>query len=283
MVASPAVTTGPRYQHLPALSTHDRQRLRDSIERYGVLIPVRVDEDGRIIDGHHRAEICAELGVVCPTEVVTGLTLEEKRYQAHALNVARRHLTIEQKREAISAWLKEQPTVSDRKVAEAMAVSPTTVGNQRRDLEAAEEIPVAVDRPHARQDQAAARTVRDTVASVQGEQSAYGVDPDDDDPEGDEREVMEDVADHRRMSWVEVTINYAAPSDVERARMNARLGAHLPYPRDSERREWPSKRFYLTTPPPRSAAEVEPMLVEIHQQLRSRIMERPLRTMMREG
>jgi hypothetical protein len=270
-------TLKPRWQFLPPMSGPDYARLKDGIGASGFLPgqEVVIDHQGRILDGHHRARACAELGLDVPTRVVDrDLTDDEAWEYIWLVNVNRRHLTIEQKRDLIRERLRRRPDESDRSIAQQVGVHHETVGVQRAELEASGEIRQTV-RPHQRTDQGRAAAVADS--------EQYGVDPDDDDPEGDERGVMEDVADHRRMTWVEVTINYAAPSDVERARMNARLGAHLPYPRDSERREWPSKRFYLTTAPPKSASEVEPMLVEIHQQLRSRILERPLRTMMRDA
>ena len=44
------------YQLAPPLSEEDRRRLRDSIAEHGVLIPVSLDQDGRLLDGHHRRE-----------------------------------------------------------------------------------------------------------------------------------------------------------------------------------------------------------------------------------
>ncbi len=56
-------------------------------------------------------------------------------------NVHRRHLTSEQKRQAIAAYLKADPTSSDRKVAKELGVDNKTAANVRADLEAREEIP----------------------------------------------------------------------------------------------------------------------------------------------
>jgi hypothetical protein len=44
--------------------------LRASIRTHGVLVAVVRDQHGRIIDGHHRERIAAELGVACPVETV---------------------------------------------------------------------------------------------------------------------------------------------------------------------------------------------------------------------
>lgn len=85
------------YQLLPELSAEDYARLRADIAQRGVLVPVEVDENGTVLDGHHRQRIAAELGIDCPTVVRAGMAEHEKRLHAVALNLARRHLTDAQK------------------------------------------------------------------------------------------------------------------------------------------------------------------------------------------
>lgn len=85
------------YQLLPSLSVEDYQRLRDSIAERGVLVPIDVDENGAILDGHHRSRIAAELGIDCPRTVRGGMAEHEKRLHAVALNLDRRHLSEPQK------------------------------------------------------------------------------------------------------------------------------------------------------------------------------------------
>ena len=58
-----------------------------------------------------------------------------------SMNVHRRHLTSAQKREAIAAYLKADPTTSDRKVAKELGVDNKTAAKVRADLEARAEIP----------------------------------------------------------------------------------------------------------------------------------------------
>ncbi len=81
------------YQLLPPLRAEERTELAASITEQGVIYPVIVDEDGTIIDGHHRVMIADSLGIEYPTQVITGLTMHEKRVMAVRLNAARRHLT----------------------------------------------------------------------------------------------------------------------------------------------------------------------------------------------
>ncbi|NUY01554.1 ParB N-terminal domain-containing protein [Paraburkholderia youngii] len=115
--------------------------LRASIELHGIQVPVLVDENGAIIDGHHRRHIADELGIVCPTETREGLGDEEKRTLARTLNTARRHLTREQRRELIAGQLRDTPQQSDRQIAAALGVDHKTVSTQRAGLASTGEIP----------------------------------------------------------------------------------------------------------------------------------------------
>ena len=86
--------------------------------------------------------MCEELGIrEYPRVIRAGLTEEEKRLHARKLNMARRHLTQEQKRGLIREQLKETPEKSDRQIAAGLGVSDKTVGTQRKEMESTAEIP----------------------------------------------------------------------------------------------------------------------------------------------
>lgn len=85
------------YQLLPRLRDTEINELRSSIERFGVKVPVHIDENGEILDGHHRVMIADSLGLPYPTIQVFNLSDAEKRILAAELNVARRQLTDAQK------------------------------------------------------------------------------------------------------------------------------------------------------------------------------------------
>lgn len=104
--------------------------LRASINQFGVLIPVMKDQHGRIIDGHHRTRLAAELGVECPHEVREVANDDEARELARTLNTDRRHLTAAQRRSVVAA-LREQGH-STRAIANAVGVDKKQV---QRDLE----------------------------------------------------------------------------------------------------------------------------------------------------
>ena len=66
-----------------------------------------IPENGNILDGYHRVQICGELGIKdYPKVIRVGMSESEKLTHARKLNIARRHLTCEQKRELIREQLK---------------------------------------------------------------------------------------------------------------------------------------------------------------------------------
>jgi ParB-like chromosome segregation protein Spo0J len=115
------------YQFLPSLNLDEYEALRESIRKYGVIQPVIVDESGVVIDGYHRAKVCKELGIDYPTRVIEGLSEEEKENLSVSLNIKRRHLTKDQKKELALA-LREQGWTQER-IAEVMEVGQQTISN----------------------------------------------------------------------------------------------------------------------------------------------------------
>jgi hypothetical protein len=126
------MTTDPAIQPLPPLTEEEYNALRADIEAHGVLVPIDVDEEGTILDGHHRARAAAELGIDCPKRVVSGLTAGEKWDHALRLNLQRRHLSSAQKRDLIREELLRAPSRSDRAIARLLGVDHKTVGTMRR-------------------------------------------------------------------------------------------------------------------------------------------------------
>jgi hypothetical protein len=128
---------------LPPLPYEQFVALRDNIAVNGVLVPILVDSDGprrEIIDGNYRKAIADELGYDCPEIVQGDLTEEEKRTLARALNLARRHLTQEQKRQLVADQLRETPDRSNRWVGKQMGVHHATVAAVRAEMVATGQI-----------------------------------------------------------------------------------------------------------------------------------------------
>jgi site-specific DNA-methyltransferase (adenine-specific) len=126
---------------MPNLSTEEYAELKNDIANRGVMVPIEFDEQGNILDGHHRLQICEELGIKdFPKVIRAGLTEEEKYTHARKLNLARRHLSQEQKRGLIQQQLQATPEKSDRQIAKDLGVSHHTVSTQRESLESTGQI-----------------------------------------------------------------------------------------------------------------------------------------------
>lgn len=123
------------YQVMPPLSTDEYAELKSDIQRRGVMVPIEYDEQGNVLDGHHRLQICAELGIKdFPKVIRAGMTEEEKRTHARKLNMARRQLTATQRRQIVQDQIQETPEKSDRQIAEGIGVSNSTVSYQRKKM-----------------------------------------------------------------------------------------------------------------------------------------------------
>jgi ParB-like chromosome segregation protein Spo0J len=131
---------------MPPLSEEEYQALKEDIAYNGIQVPVVEDTDGNIIDGHHRVRAYHELVAEgraaggYPRVERGGITNQEKRDLAWSLNMQRRHLNREQKREAIAAKLKEWPEWADNRIAQPLGVDGKTVRVVRVQLEGRKEI-----------------------------------------------------------------------------------------------------------------------------------------------
>lgn len=125
MIETP--TRPQAYQYLPSLDTEQRDALRQSIEVNGILQPIEVDETGRILDGHHRAAIAAELGIACPSRTIEGLDEPGKRKYAITVNLVRRQMD-KTTRGALVAQLRTEG-MSIRAIADETGIPKSTVAD----------------------------------------------------------------------------------------------------------------------------------------------------------
>jgi len=110
-----------KYQVMPALSQQEYEELEADILKRGVQVPLEFDEAGNVLDGYHRLKICEEHGLGYPSIIRAGMTEEEKIEHAWKLNLARRHLTREQRRELVLRLRREGQTY--RAIGERLGVS----------------------------------------------------------------------------------------------------------------------------------------------------------------
>ena len=130
------------YQVMPDLTADEYAELKADIKARGVMVPIEFDEQGNALDGHHRLRICEELGITdYPKVIRAGMTEEEKRTHARKLNMARRQLSQEQRRDLIREQLRETPEKSDRQIATSLGVDHKTISKHRTELQSRGEIP----------------------------------------------------------------------------------------------------------------------------------------------
>lgn len=136
-VQSPDETEPNPYQVMPEMDDDAREALKEDIRRNGVEDPVHIDENGNIIDGHHRVEICNELGIEdYPTKIHVGLSDQEKRDLAYRLNLQQRHLEHGQKQEIVEQYLVEDwdGIETQSAIAEKLGVSRQTVSKSKQNV-----------------------------------------------------------------------------------------------------------------------------------------------------
>jgi hypothetical protein len=142
------VEAANKYQVMPPLAEEEYQALKADIAERGVVVPVVLDADGNVIDGHHRIRAVEELRAEgrdvpdYPTMTRSDLETEaDKRDESWRLNMQRRHLGTWQKRDAIAAKLQESPEWSDNRIAKLLGVDHKTVRHIRMQLETGKHIP----------------------------------------------------------------------------------------------------------------------------------------------
>jgi ParB-like chromosome segregation protein Spo0J len=178
------LSSDPRWQLMPEMSAGDFADLKASIAKHGYWpgFEVLVTPEGVILEGHHRARACAELGIIPPTRTVEVPEAQRWDY-VWTVNVQRRHLDHAQRRALIREYLRRHEEESDRGIAKLADVSPTTVGKLRREE--------GLENP-------------ERVQRGRNGQPDY--------------QHAENFADHRHDVWAELTIGYAAPSGETRRR-----------------------------------------------------------------
>jgi ParB-like nuclease family protein len=139
-------------ERFPLMTSDELRALAEDIKQNGLRNPccIAEDEDGRVLlfDGRNRLDALELIG-----EKITLATLNNSvifvRFEADyidipervvSLNIHRRHLTAEQKRDLIAELIKATPGRSDRQIAKTMRASPTTVGTVRASMEAKGEV-----------------------------------------------------------------------------------------------------------------------------------------------
>lgn len=131
------------YQVLDNLDEEAFTALKEDIRERGVLVPLEVDEQGRVLDGHQRARAILQLQkeglrVDYRVQVRPGLDEHDKFGHSISINLQRRQLSLEQKRD-LSVVLRRRFSWSYPRLGAVLGVAHTTVMRWCANLE---EMPV---------------------------------------------------------------------------------------------------------------------------------------------
>lgn len=125
-----------QFQLFDELPVDEYGALKADIAKRGVLVPIEFDDQGNILDGHHRKRAVDELGIKdYPTVTRHFASDDEKEEHVITLNVRRRHLNGEQKRRWTEWFLRRHPEWTDRRVASEVGLSHPTVARVREEME----------------------------------------------------------------------------------------------------------------------------------------------------
>ena len=139
----------PAADLFPELSNGELEELAADIRQQGLRVPI-VLFGGELLDGRNRLNAAQKEGLLSmregglsikwPDGHIEILRREEVRGDPYgivlALNVRRRHLTADQKRELIGKVLKASPHLSNRQVGKAVGADKNTIARAREELEA---------------------------------------------------------------------------------------------------------------------------------------------------
>jgi site-specific DNA-methyltransferase (adenine-specific) len=127
-----------KYQFLPPLKDEEMTALRADIVKRGVMVPIELDDEGNILDGHNRAAIADELEIECPEIIRQFENESQKKEHVLKLNLARRHmdpirwgltfkLLLEERGGVVKQGCRNDTTSSTvKEVAEELGVAKST-------------------------------------------------------------------------------------------------------------------------------------------------------------
>ncbi len=153
----------PAAELFPLMAPDELKALGKDIAKNGLTSPIVLWFDGKgklLLDGRNRLDAMELIGrklvsrrdeLALDPSYLHGLANDADPYAfVISVNIRRRHLTSEQKRELTAKLLKATPEKSNRQIAETVKTSPTTVGVVRAKLEAKGEVSKLDTRTDAR-------------------------------------------------------------------------------------------------------------------------------------
>lgn len=132
-------TVASRYQVMRPLTDEEYADLKADVEQNGIAKPIDVDEDGNILDGHHRVRIAEELGIEFEARFITGLDEDGKREYARRVNSLGRQLSPDERRAEVAKLRSEGKT--QREIADHLGVGLGTVNRDLSGLSDSNDVP----------------------------------------------------------------------------------------------------------------------------------------------
>src|SRR6516164_4325602 len=129
----------PFSKMFPPISEEAFGKLAADIKLHGLRQHI-VLYQGKILDGNNRYRACSLAGRKPTFADFTGIDADARNYVI-SVNIHRRHLSPDQRRDIIAALLKADPGQSNRQVADAAKADHKTVGTVRAEMVAGGEIP----------------------------------------------------------------------------------------------------------------------------------------------
>jgi hypothetical protein len=141
----------------PLMTDEQSRELEENIKRHGQQIPVFIQygiEDGvaRLLDGRNRLDAMERAGLLHAVveddePELLGVNVEYVLSEIDpydfvlSVNLHRRHLSPEQKRDLIAKVIKAKPEQSNRQVAKQVKADHKTVGKVRKEMEGRGDVP----------------------------------------------------------------------------------------------------------------------------------------------
>jgi ParB-like chromosome segregation protein Spo0J len=137
MTATKGLEFHPLAETFPLMEGEDFKTLKHDIRDNGQREPIVLYQD-KILDGRNRYLACIDLGLEPQTKLFTDS--DPLRFVI-SMNIHRRHLSPDQRRNIIAKLLKTDPTKSNRQIAQEAKADHKTVGAERERLQSSGEIP----------------------------------------------------------------------------------------------------------------------------------------------
>jgi ParB-like chromosome segregation protein Spo0J len=98
--SKPQIRINPEYSSLvPEPSPEESESLKKSIKENGLYVPIIVNQNGIVLDGHHRYKACQELGIEPKTQVKEFKDKSDEQLFVIDCNLIRRQLNNFQRTE----------------------------------------------------------------------------------------------------------------------------------------------------------------------------------------